>query len=288
MVTDAILAKPHCHASLVIEAKNIHKAFANKPVLKGLDLELQPASVFALLGPNGAGKSTLISLLTGVARADQGYLRILGLDPAQDPIAVKRQIGVVPEELALFERLTGRQQLHFCAQLHGLDRTTSEQRCEELLRLTDLVSAGNQLIDTYSKGMRRRLAIAAALIHGPALVFLDEPFDGIDVIAAGVIRELLQELRRAQVSLLLTTHILEIADRLVGPSSVILLHDLMWGNHDPFYRCDLTLKSGQWANGGPYRAVSELDPQFWEWATLPWNNGLTLLRKKYSTRYHSR
>jgi len=81
---------------------------------------------------------------------------------------------------------------------------------------------------------------------------------------------------------------LEIADRLVGPSSVILLHDLMWGNHDPFYRCDLTLKSGQWANGGPYRAVSELDPQFWEWATLPWNNGLTLLRKKYSTRYHSR
>ena len=214
MVTEAILAKPHCHASLVIEAKNIHKAFANKPVLKGLDLELQPASVFALLGPNGAGKSTLISLLTGVARADQGYLRILGLDPAQDPIAVKRQIGVVPEELALFERLTGRQQLHFCAQLHGLDRTTSEQRCEELLRLTDLVSAGNQLIDTYSKGMRRRLAIAAALIHGPALVFMDEPFDGIDVIAAGVIRELLQELRRAQVSLLLTTHILEIADRL--------------------------------------------------------------------------
>jgi ABC-2 type transport system ATP-binding protein len=214
MVTDAVPTQSGCHANLAIEASNIHKGFLNMPVLKGLNLELQAASVFALLGPNGAGKSTLISLLTGVSRADQGRLRILGIDPAEDPLAVKRLIGVVPEELALFERLTGRQQLHFCAKLHGLDRTTSEQRCEELLRLTDLVSAGNQLIGTYSKGMRRRLAIAAALIHGPALVFLDEPFDGIDVIAAGVIRELLQELRRAQVSLLLTTHILEIADRI--------------------------------------------------------------------------
>jgi len=80
---------------------------------------------------------------------------------------------------------------------------------------------------------------------------------------------------------------LEIIDTLVGPSSVILLHDLMWGNHAPFYHCDLTIKAGQWANGGPYRAVSELDQQFWEWSTLPWNNGLTILRKKYSSRYHS-
>jgi predicted O-methyltransferase YrrM len=81
---------------------------------------------------------------------------------------------------------------------------------------------------------------------------------------------------------------LEIVDKLVGPSSIILLHDLMWGNHDPFYHCDLTLKKGQWAEGGPYRAVSELDSQFWEWSTLPWNNGLTILRKKYSNKYHSK
>ena len=81
---------------------------------------------------------------------------------------------------------------------------------------------------------------------------------------------------------------LEIVDKLVGPSSIVLLHDLMWGNHDPFYHCDLTLKEGQWADGGPYRAVSELSPQFWEWSTLPWNNGLTVLRKKYSNKYHSK
>jgi predicted O-methyltransferase YrrM len=81
---------------------------------------------------------------------------------------------------------------------------------------------------------------------------------------------------------------LEIIDRLIGPSSVVLLHDLMWGNHAPFYHCELTLKKGQWAEGGPYRAVSELDPQFWEWSTLPWSNGLTVLRKKYSTKYHSK
>ena len=81
---------------------------------------------------------------------------------------------------------------------------------------------------------------------------------------------------------------LEIIDRIIGPSSIVLLHDLMWGNHDPFYHCDLTLKEGQWAEGGPYRAVSELNQQFWEWATLPWNNGLTILRKKYSNKYHSK
>lgn len=201
-------------AELVIDARDIHKGFSNKSVLRGLSLQVHPGSVYALLGPNGAGKSTLISLLTGVARADQGYLRLFGFDPATDPIRVKQRLGIVPEELALFERLTGRQQLHFCARLHGLTGDETERRSEELLRMTDLVAAGNQLIATYSKGMRRRLAIAAALIHGPDLVLLDEPFDGIDVVAAGVIRELLQQLRRAQVSLLLTTHILEIADRL--------------------------------------------------------------------------
>jgi ABC-2 type transport system ATP-binding protein len=148
-------------------------------------------------------------------------MSILGLDAVKQPLAVKSHIGVVPEELSLFERLTGRQYLTFCARMHGLDGAQAEARSEELLTLTELSYKGGALVAEYSKGMRRRLAIAAALIHAPELVFLDEPFEGIDVLAAGVIRELLAELSRRGVTLLLTTHVLEIAERLATHAGVI-------------------------------------------------------------------
>ncbi|MBL8953900.1 MAG: ABC transporter ATP-binding protein [Myxococcaceae bacterium] len=181
-----------------------------------------PAGAFyAFLGPNGAGKSTTISLLTGIYAPDGGTMQILGVDAVKSPLAVKSRIGVVPEELSLFERLTGRQYLTFCGRMHGLSGDTAAARGDELLRLTELHARGGSLVAEYSKGMRRRLAIAAALIHAPELVFLDEPFEGIDVIAAGVIRELLSELSRRRVTLLLTTHVLEIAERLATHSGII-------------------------------------------------------------------
>jgi ABC-2 type transport system ATP-binding protein len=130
-------------------------------------------------------------------------------------------IGVVPEDLALFERLTGRQYLTFCGRMYGLDADESHRRAEELLALTELAYKADTLVADYSKGMRRRIAIAAAVIHGPGVLFLDEPFEGIDVIAAAVVRELLKELKRAGVTLFLTTHVLEIADRLATHAGVI-------------------------------------------------------------------
>lgn len=198
------------------------KRFGAFRALDGLDLNLPRGAFYAFLGPNGAGKSTTISILTGIVAPDAGAIDVLGLDARAAPLEVKRRIGVVPEELALFERLTGRQQLVFCGRLHGLTGAEAEARTEELLRVTELEKKAEALVAEYSKGMRRRLAIAAALIHRPDVVLLDEPFEGIDVIAAGVVRELLRELSRRGVTVLLTTHVLEIAERLATHAGVIV------------------------------------------------------------------
>lgn len=204
-----------------VQARGLVKRFGDFTAVNGLEMVIPRGAFYAFLGPNGAGKSTTISLLTGLYAPDAGAMRILGVDAVQSPMEVKRRIGVVPEELSLFERLTGRQYLTFCARMHGLPGDVAAARAEELLALTELLTKGGALVAEYSKGMRRRLAIAAALVHGPELVFLDEPFEGIDVLAAGVIRELLAELSRRGVTLLLTTHVLEIADRLATHAGII-------------------------------------------------------------------
>jgi ABC-2 type transport system ATP-binding protein len=204
-----------------VVATGLIKTFGAVTALDGFDLTLPKGSFFAFLGPNGAGKSTTIAILTGIYGPDQGSIEILGVDARKDPLAVKSRVGVVPEELSLFERLTGRQHLTFCGRMYGLSAEVAAARAEELLALTELTYKAGALVAEYSKGMRRRLAIAAALIHAPELVFLDEPFEGIDVIASGVIRELLVELSRRGVTLLLTTHVLEIAERLASHAGVI-------------------------------------------------------------------
>lgn len=204
-----------------VEARGLTKRFGSFVAVQALDLTIPRGAFYAFLGPNGAGKSTSISMMTGTFGADGGSLRILGLDAAKEPLEVKRLVGVVPEELSLFERLTGRQYLVFSARMHGLPGDVASARADELLTLTELTAKGDALVAEYSKGMRRRLAIAAALIHAPKLVFLDEPFEGIDVLAAGVIRELLSELSRRGVTLLLTTHVLEIAERLATHAGII-------------------------------------------------------------------
>lgn len=209
------------HSDLAVDARGLLKRFGGFTALNGLELTIPRGAFYAFLGPNGAGKSTTIALLTGVYGPDAGTIHLLGLDAVRQPLEVKRRIGVVPEELSLFERLTGRQYLTFCARMYGLDGDEAAARAAELLELTELTYKAGALVAEYSKGMRRRLAIAAALIHAPELVFLDEPFEGIDVLAAGVIRELLRELSRRGVTLLLTTHVLEIAERLATHAGVI-------------------------------------------------------------------
>jgi ABC-2 type transport system ATP-binding protein len=207
--------------SAAVKVRGLKKRFGSFWALRGLDLDVPRGAFYAFLGPNGAGKSTTLAVLTGLYAADEGTVEILGENPLAKALEVKARIGIVPEELALFERLTGEQHLTFCARMYGLSPAEAEQRADELLRLTDLTDKRRTLIAAYSKGMRRRLAIAAALIHAPELVFLDEPFEGIDVLAAGVIRELLRELSRQGVTLVLTTHVLEIAERLATHAGII-------------------------------------------------------------------
>jgi ABC-2 type transport system ATP-binding protein len=206
---------------LAVRVQGLLKRFGNLTALDGLDLRVETGAFYAFLGPNGAGKSTTISILTGLYAPDAGTVEILGLDARTRALDVKSRIGVVPEELSLFERLSGRQYLTFCGRMYGLSGDVASERAQELLRLTDLESRAGTLVAEYSKGMRRRLAIAAALIHRPELLFLDEPFEGVDILAAGVIRDLLSELSRLGVTLLLTTHVLEIADRMATHAGVV-------------------------------------------------------------------
>lgn len=206
---------------LAVEARGLTKRFGDTVAVRELDLSIPSGAFYAFLGPNGAGKSTTISLLTGVYEPDGGSVRLLGLDAVARPLEVKRLIGLVPEELSLFERLSGRQYLTFCGRMHGLDGAVAAARADELLALTELDRRADGLVQEFSKGMRRRLAIAAALVHAPNILFLDEPFEGIDVIAAGVVRALLGELSRRGVTLLLTTHVLEIAERLATHAGII-------------------------------------------------------------------
>ena len=205
-----------------IRCENLVKRFSGFAAVDGLSLEVPQGAFYAFLGPNGAGKSTTIAMLTGIYGADEGSVHILGRDLRRDPLGVKGSIGVVFEELALFERLTARQYLVFCARMYGIKGAEAVRRSQELLELVELAGKADGLIADFSKGMRRKMAIAAALIHAPKLVFLDEPFEGIDVLASAVIRELLKELKRSGTTVFMTTHVLEIAEKLATHAGVIV------------------------------------------------------------------
>src|SRR2546430_7726165 len=153
-----------------------------------MDLEVAAGQFFGFLGPNGAGKSTTIKMLTGLLAPTSGSMELLGVDFEAHPVEVKRQIGVVPEGMGLLERLTGPEYLHFVGRMYGLDRATTQRRARELLDFMQLADRPKTLIADYSHGMQKKLALAAAVIHGPRILFLDEPFEGVDALAAGVLK----------------------------------------------------------------------------------------------------
>jgi ABC-2 type transport system ATP-binding protein len=171
-------------------------------------------SFYGFLGPNGAGKSTTIKCLTGLLRPSAGSMRILDIDPLAEPVEVKRRIGVMPEDLALFDRLTARETLTFVADVYGIDRSTAQNRSGDLLSLMDLNKAADTLVTDYSHGMRKKLSLAAALLPAPRLLFLDEPFEGIDAVASRQIKDLLQSFVSRGGTIFLTSHIMEIVERL--------------------------------------------------------------------------
>ncbi len=206
---------------LAVETHGLTRKFGELTAVDGIDLAVPRGTLYGFLGPNGAGKSTTIKCLTGLLRPSGGTIRILGLDPAADAIAVKRQVGVIPEEQALFERLTAVETLSFVGQVHGLERATIQTRAGELLDLFDLSPAANKLVADYSHGMRKKLALAVAVLPAPRLLFLDEPFEGIDAVASRQIKEMLHNFVARGGTVFLTSHILEIVERLADHIGVI-------------------------------------------------------------------
>ena len=207
---------------LAIETRGLTRLFDGKTAVEDLDLAVPAGAFYGFLGPNGAGKSTTIKMLTGLLAPTSGAARILGIDLAQTPLDVKRQVGVVPDGLSLFERLSGAEQLRLHGQLYGLERREAASRAEELLAALELTAEAGKLVGEYSHGMKKKLALGCALIHAPRLLFLDEPFEGIDAVAVTGIRGMLQDLvTRGRMTIFLTSHVLEVVERLVTHVGII-------------------------------------------------------------------
>jgi ABC-2 type transport system ATP-binding protein len=207
---------------LAIETQGLTRLFDGRPAVQDLALSVPSGAFYGFLGPNGAGKSTTIKMLTGLLAPSAGRARVLGVDLSRDGVEVKRRIGVVPDGLALFERLSGAEQLRIHGQLFGLDRREAGRRADELLAALELTQDAGKLVGEYSHGMKKKLALGCALIHGPQLLFLDEPFEGIDAVAVAGIRRMLQDLvARGAMTIFLTSHVLEVVERLVTHVGII-------------------------------------------------------------------
>ncbi len=204
-----------------ISTESLTRRFGGLVAVDGVNLQVAPGQFFGFLGPNGAGKSTTIKMLTGLLAPSSGRIEILGLDLNAHPVEVKRQIGVVPEGMALFGRLTGAEFLSFAGRMYGLDRQTAAKRAAELLDFMQLADQPKKLITDYSHGMQKKLAMAAAVIHGPKILFLDEPFEGVDAIAAGTLKAMLQRMITRGATIFLTSHVLEIVERLCSHLAII-------------------------------------------------------------------
>jgi ABC-2 type transport system ATP-binding protein len=207
--------------SFALESKGLTRRFGDLIAVDSVDLAVPAGSFYGFLGPNGAGKSTTIKCLTGLLRPSGGQIRILELDPLEDPVAVKKLTGVVPEDLALFDRLTATETLSFVGQIHGLAKQTLEQRVEELLQVMALADRRDHLVTDFSHGMKKKLALAVALLPAPRLLFLDEPFEGIDAVASQQIRGLLKAYVGRGGTIFLTSHILQIVETLCDQIGVI-------------------------------------------------------------------
>lgn len=206
-----------------IVTRGLTRAFGDRVAVDALDLEVPTGAFYGFLGPNGAGKSTTINMLTAMLGPTRGSASVLGIDLASDPIEVRRRIGVVPDGLHLFERLKAGEHLRFVGEAYGLDRATAARRADELLAALGLADDAGRQVMEFSHGMRKKLSLACALIHNPRLLFLDEPFEGIDAVASSHIRELLQRLvGTGHTTVFLTSHVLEVVERLCTHVGIIV------------------------------------------------------------------
>jgi ABC-2 type transport system ATP-binding protein len=197
-----------------IWACGLVRKFGKTTAVDDVDLSIMPGEFYGLLGQNGAGKTTTIKCIVGLLRPTAGTVGIGEFDSWESPTEVKARIGVLPEEFNLYERLTGAELLDFTAAMHGLDRDEALKRRNELLDMLDLLGAGSKLIGDYSRGMRKKVALGAAIIHRPPVLFLDEPFEGVDAVSARLIRNLLQQAAAGGTTIVFSSHEMHLVEKL--------------------------------------------------------------------------
>jgi ABC-2 type transport system ATP-binding protein len=215
--------------SLAIETHQLTRFFGDFCAVNGIDLQVERGTFYGFLGPNGAGKSTTIKMLTGLLAPSQGKMLVLDRDMREprEALEAKRRMGVIPEDLALFDNLTAREYLTFIGRMHLLPRDTIRHRIDDLLPLLGLEGEEKKLSMEYSHGMKKKLALAAALLPNPDLLFLDEPFEGVDAVTSRVIRDLLSGYVARGSTVFLTSHVLEIVEKLCTHVGIIVKGDLV-------------------------------------------------------------
>ena len=205
--------------SIMIETKSLTKKYGDLVAVDDLDLRVEAGELFVFLGPNGAGKTTTIKILTGLLQPTSGIASVAGIDVVKSPIEVKKIMGYLPEDLFLYDKLTGREFLQFVADMHGVQN--KQDKIEKFMELFELSAAANELIEGYSLGMKKKIAIGAALIHDPKVLFLDEPTGGLDPRSARMMKDLLQNMRSRGTTVFMTTHILEVAEKMCDRVGII-------------------------------------------------------------------
>ncbi|MFJ6199475.1 ABC transporter ATP-binding protein [Micromonospora sp. NPDC092111] len=207
------------HPALALHG--LAKQFDGKVAVAGVDLTVPAGSFYGLLGPNGAGKTTTLSMAVGLLRPDHGQARVLGHDVWGDPVAAKRLLGVMPDGVRLFDRLSGAELLAYHGLLRGMDPAVVDQRAAELLDVLALTDAGRTLVVDYSAGMKKKIGLACALLHGPRLLVLDEPFEAVDPVSAALIRDILHRYVVGGGTVVFSSHVMEVVERLCSHVAIL-------------------------------------------------------------------
>lgn len=198
----------------IIQTVNLKKQYSGNYVLKGINLQIEPGQVLGYIGPNGAGKSTTIKIITGIIDDFEGEVQVMGMDVRKDSIEVKKRIGYIPEQAALYDVLTPIEYLNFIGKLYGLNNEVIKTKSWELLRLFDLADKANNRMNTYSKGMRQKVLLISGLIHNPEIIFLDEPLSGLDANAVILVKEILHQLKQSGKTIFYSSHIMDVVEKI--------------------------------------------------------------------------
>jgi len=211
----------HGGSPIALSLRGLSKAFGTKHAVDRLDLEVPRGSFFGLVGPNGAGKTTTLSMATGLLRPDAGTAHVLGHDVWSDTVHAKKMVGILPDGLRLFDRLTGLQLICYSGLLRGMDRAVVTNRAHELLGALGLADAGGTLVVDYSAGMTKKIGLACALIHAPRLLVLDEPFESVDPISASTIHQILEGYAASGGTVILSSHVMDLVQRLCDRVAIV-------------------------------------------------------------------